>query len=250
MSDQGNLQEVLDALDVTREAFFAAIFGNGSLPKTRGNPVPALLFLTKREWEELKWACKEAAGWRCEYVYPNGQRCANHEGKDIYKGYIVVNGERRRKKSTMHMHASHEKPDPENPAPRLICLCPKHHTRDDRRKEREGGYSGASRRGYKITTTDNLLADTSTSGISIIEEDDGYHWFIDGTDIQGVKQTASGALGLAIHHLRCLWKQERLEKLRLERELECAQTTILQLQEKLTLAEITLQKQAFYNFPI
>jgi hypothetical protein len=43
MSDQGSLQEVLDALNVTREAFFAAIFGKGSLPAVRENPIPALL---------------------------------------------------------------------------------------------------------------------------------------------------------------------------------------------------------------
>jgi hypothetical protein len=250
MSNQGSLQEVLDALDVTREAFFAAIFGKGSLPAARENPIPALLFLTKREWEELKRACKEAAGWRCEYIYPNGQRCKNCEGKDIYKGYIVVNGKRTRKKSTMHMHAGHEKLDPENPRPRLRCLCPKHHTSNDRQQEREGGYSGASRRGYRITTTDNLLADIDTSGITILEDDDGYHWCIDGTEMQGIKQTASGALGIAIHHLRCLWRQEQQVLRRTERELREAQTTISQLQEKLVLAESALQKQTFSDSSI
>jgi hypothetical protein len=33
----------------------------------------------RKRWNELKAACKERAGWRCEYVHPNGKRCSMRE---------------------------------------------------------------------------------------------------------------------------------------------------------------------------
>jgi hypothetical protein len=35
----------------------------------------------ERKVRECKLACKEEAGWRCEYVYPNGKRCRAIEGQ-------------------------------------------------------------------------------------------------------------------------------------------------------------------------
>jgi hypothetical protein len=33
----------------------------------------------QQRWNELKTACKERAGWQCEYVYPNKKRCGMRE---------------------------------------------------------------------------------------------------------------------------------------------------------------------------
>ena len=39
----------------------------------------------ERKLRECKLACKEAAGWRCEYFYPNRKRCSVYEGQLKHK---------------------------------------------------------------------------------------------------------------------------------------------------------------------
>jgi hypothetical protein len=197
--------------------------------------VPALLFLTEKEWEELKRACKERAGWRCEYRYPNGQRCTAHEGQRIWKGeYITIDGKRRKKITIRHVHGCHTGNDPENHTPILECRCPRHHTEVDRAEEKAEKPSWY-RRGYQITTTDKLLAEVNTRGVYIEEHEDGYHWQIEGLDDQGKRPTAVGAVGAVILDLRYLVEVR-------DRELQAAQQEILQLQR--TLEELTGSRSA------
>lgn len=170
----------------------------------------------KRRWNELKTACKERAGWQCEYVYPNGKRCGMREDE------IRKSKRRRGRPYVVHLHAAHlDNKDPSNPEPELVCLCPRHHMQMDRQVERCERLS-QRRRGYQITTTDALLEEVNTAGITVTEESDGYHWCIDGTDAAGKKTTAVAVVGVAIHQLRGLWLQARRELERLEQERRTA----------------------------
>ena len=173
----------------------------------------------KRRWDELKTACKERAGWQCEYVYPNGKRCSMREDE------IRKSQRRRGRPYVVHLHAAHlDNKDPSNPEPELVCLCPRHHMQMDRQVERRERLS-QRRRGYQITTTDALLEEVNTAGMTITECSDGYTWKIDGTDLQGKKTTAVGAVGIAIHQVRCLLEMTR-------RELESTQRRLKDLEHE------------------
>ncbi len=56
------------------------------------------------------------------------------------------------------------------------------------------------RRGYSITTTDNLLEELQAVGLTIQEQSDGYYWQVDGKT--GQATTAVGAVAQAIFYLR------------------------------------------------
>ena len=68
-------------------------------------------------WEELAWACKELAGWKCK-------ECGAKDG-DVKIG--TVKG----REYTIVIAACHLDHDPENPNPRLIALCQACHLRLD-----------------------------------------------------------------------------------------------------------------------
>ena len=156
----------------------------------------------KRRWNELKTACKERAGWQCEYVYPNGKRCSMREDE------IRKSRRRQGKPCMVHLHAAHlGNANPGDPNRELICLCPKHHMQMDRRIELREKLS-TRRRGYQITT-DLLLEEINTAGITVEACSDGYSWRIDGTDIAGRQTTAVAAIGVAIHQMRCLLDMTR-----------------------------------------
>jgi hypothetical protein len=89
----------------------------------------------------------------------------------------------------------------------------------DRQAERHERLS-QRRRGYQITTTDALLDEVNTAGVTITECSDGYTWKIDGTDLQGKKTTAVGAVGIAIHQMRCQLDMTRQELASTKRQLE------------------------------
>ena len=156
----------------------------------------------QRKLREAKLACKEAAGWQCEWIYPNKVRCGARQNQ------------LRRKKGRgsepdgwqiMKLHACHLDQDPLNPNPRLICLCPKHHMQFDRCTELAEEIR-QYRRGYRLTSTDSLMEAMQHTGISIWEEADGYHWQIDGIPQCGRRTTAVRAVGAAIacmHELLC-----------------------------------------------
>lgn len=170
----------------------------------------------ERKVREAKLACKEAAGWRCEYIYPNGKRCSATEGQ--LKRKKGRNG-RPDGWSVVHMHGCHADQDRLNPQPRLICLCPRHHIEFDRHaelKEQVKQY----RRGYQLTSTDALISHLKFTGIDIVEGSDGYHWTIDGTDMQGHRNTAIHAVGAAIYQLRSLYGQAQETIQRLQQQLE------------------------------
>ncbi len=77
----------------------------------------------------------------------------------------------------------------------------------DRNKELRERLS-CRRRGYQITT-DSLLREINTTGITVTEHSDGYHWTIDGTDLAGQRTTAIAAIGSAIHQLCYLLEASR-----------------------------------------
>ncbi|MBA2397055.1 MAG: hypothetical protein H0V70_30405 [Ktedonobacteraceae bacterium] len=187
--------------------------------------IPALLFLTEKEWDELKRACKERAGWRCEYIYPSGKRCTSHEGQTIWRGeYIVVNGKPQKKITIRHVHGCHTGNDPENHNPILECRCPRHHTEVDRKNEKAEKPSWY-RRGYQITTTDKLLEEVNARGVRIEEQEDGYHWRISGREDDGKCTTAVGAVGAVILDLSYLLEIR-------ERELQAISLELAQLRQQ------------------
>ncbi len=155
-------------------------------------------------WPELRAACLERAGKQCEYVDPTtGKRCPIRDeeirrSKHSGRKYVVA------------LYACHLNDDPDNPEPELICLYPAHHMKLDRNKELRERLS-CRRRGYQLTTTDSLLREINTSGITVTEHSDGYHWTIDGTELAGQRTTAVAALGSAIHQLCCLLALTRRE---------------------------------------
>jgi len=68
-------------------------------------------------WFQLAFACKERAGWCCEYCgIAHGTPAISRAGKP----YIL------------YLAAAHLDHDPWNPAPRLAALCPTCHGRYDR----------------------------------------------------------------------------------------------------------------------
>ncbi len=159
-------------------------------------------------WPELRAACLERAGKQCEYVEPkNGKRCPIRDEE-------VRRSKHSGRKYVVSLYACHLNDDPENTDPELIRLCPAHHMKLDRNKELRERLS--CRRGYQITTTDSLLREINTSGITFVEQSDGYHWTIDGTDLAGQRTTAIAAIGSAIHQLCCLLETSR-------RQLQAAQ---------------------------
>ncbi len=168
----------------------------------------------KQRWNELKTACKERAGWQCEYIYQNGKRCGMREDE------IRKSKRRPGRPYVVHLHAAHlDNKNPGDPEPTLICLCPKHHMQMDRRAELREKLS-TRRRGYQITTTDMLLEEVNTAGVAVEEYADGYTWRIDGTGLAGKKTTAVAAVGVAIHQMRCLLDMTRRELDAAQRQLE------------------------------
>ncbi len=160
-------------------------------------------------WPELRAACLERAGKQCEYVDPKtGKRCPIRD-EDVRRS------KHSGRKYVVSLYACHLHDDPENLDPELICLCPAHHMKLDRNKELRERLS-CRRRGYQITTTDSLLREINMSGITIVEQSDGYHWTIDGTDLEGQRTTAIAAIGSAIHQLCYLLETSR-------RQLQAAQ---------------------------
>ena len=160
----------------------------------------------KRKLREAKRACKEAAGWQCEYIHPNGQRCSARQGQ------------LRRKKgrhgepdgwSVMRLHGCHVG-NKQVPQQQFICFCPKHHAEYDRGIELQEQVS-CYRRGYQMTSTDALLTELQDSGISVWEETDGYHWRVDETDLVGRRTTAIGAVCAAVRQLSCQWAVTKRE---------------------------------------
>lgn len=177
-----------------------------------------------RKLRECKVACKEAAGWRCEWVYPNGRRCNISEGQ--LKRSKGKNG-RPDGWTVRHMHGCHVDKDPLNPHPRLICLCARHHFQFDRNDEAQD-QARMYRRGYQLTSTDALIEHLHFTGISLCEASDGYYWTIDGTDLQGHRTSAIYAVGAAIYQMRSLLGKTQAD-------LSLAQETITRLEEQLTL---------------
>ncbi len=70
-----------------------------------------------RDWEKLARQCKEKAGWKCEFC--RAKENARRKSKRKGTWYRV------------HLHAAHRDHDIGNPAPHLLCLCPKCHGRYD-----------------------------------------------------------------------------------------------------------------------
>jgi hypothetical protein len=182
----------------------------------------------ERKVRECKLACKEEAGWRCEYVYPNGKRCRAIEGQ--LKRKKGRNG-RPAGWSVTHLHGCHLDQDRLNPRPRLVCLCARHHFELDRNLELKDQMK-MYRRGYQLTSTDALLEHLRFTGISILEASDGYHWSIDGTDLEGHRTTAIHAVGAAIYQLRSLQAQTQAELLAAHEAIQHLESHIAAVRER------------------
>ena len=148
-----------------------------------------------RIWRELREACLERANKQCEFVHPNGKRCARTDGelrKSRHSG----------RKYIVYLHAAHVgNTGPDDVNPELACLCPAHHLKMDRALEAQDRVS-QRRRGYRITTTDSLLVEIRDAGIEIFEASDGYHWSIEHLGLGGHATTAARAAGCALYQLR------------------------------------------------
>jgi hypothetical protein len=136
-------------------------------------------------WDELKIACKERANWQCE-------ECGVKEGAIKWSRHS-------RRQYIVYLHAAHTDDDPGNSIPTLVCLCPSCHMRHDRNRELAERIS-QRRRGYAVTTTDRLLDEVRSAGVSIEETSDGYRWRIG--DDTGTATTAVAAVGQALYRLR------------------------------------------------
>lgn len=148
-----------------------------------------------RRWRELREACLERAGNQCEFIHVNGQRCARTDG-ELRRS--ALSG----RKYIVYLHAAHAgNADPEERNPELICLCPAHHLKMDRRLEAQDWVS-QRRRGYRITTTDSLLAEIQAAGVEIEEQGDGYRWSLPSLGLGGHATTAARAAGCALYQLR------------------------------------------------
>ena len=148
-----------------------------------------------RIWRELREACLERANKQCEFVYPNGKRCARTDGE-------IRKSKHSGRKYFVYLHAAHSANScPNDPNPELICFCPAHHLKMDRALEAQDRVS-QRRRGYRITTTDSLLLEIRDAGIEITEENDGYHWSIEHLGLGGHATTAARAAGCALYQLR------------------------------------------------
>ena len=148
-----------------------------------------------RIWRELRESCLERANKQCEFVYPNGKRCARTDGE-------IRKSKHSGRKYFVYLHAAHSgNANPNDLSPELICLCPSHHLKMDRALESQDRVS-QRRRGYRITTTDSLLVEIREAGIHITEESDGYHWCIEHLGLGGRATTAARAAGCALYQMR------------------------------------------------
>lgn len=148
-----------------------------------------------RIWRELRQACLERANNRCEFIHANGKRCARTDGE-------LRTSHHSGRKYIVYLHAAHVgNVDPNNHNPELICLCPAHHIKMDRHLEAQDWVS-ERRRGYRITTTDSLLAEIQAAGIEIEEKSGGYYWSLPFLGLGGHATTAARAAGCALYQLR------------------------------------------------
>jgi hypothetical protein len=68
-------------------------------------------------WEELAYACKQLAGWCCQFCgIAHRTPVISQRTGQVYIAYL---------------HAAHLDHDPWNPSPRLAALCPSCHGRYD-----------------------------------------------------------------------------------------------------------------------
>ncbi len=168
----------------------------------------------KRKEREAKRACKEMAGWQCEWVHPNGQRCRARQNQLHRKkgrhgepdGWKII-----------YLHACHVG-NKQGPLRKYICFCPNHHIEYDRGIELQEQTS-CYRRGYQITSTDVLLGEMQYTGIEIWEESDGYRWRVEGTELSGHRTTAVSAVCAAIRQITHLFASTKHELEQLQREL-------------------------------
>jgi hypothetical protein len=159
-----------------------------------------------RIWRELREACLERAGKQCEFVHPNGKRCARFDGE-------IRKSRNSGRKYFVYLHAAHlANSCPDDLNPELVCLCPAHHLKMDRALEAQDRVS-QRRRGYRITTTDSLLVEIRDAGVLIEEQSDGYHWSLSHLGLGGHATTAARAAGCALYQLRLdLEKHKRPSK--------------------------------------
>ena len=68
------------------------------------------------DWEQLAYACKEYAGWKCQHCHVE---------------QFTVKLSARGTPYMIYLHAAHAHHDPANPQPELLALCVSCHARYD-----------------------------------------------------------------------------------------------------------------------
>lgn len=142
--------------------------------------------LYPRNWREIREAVKERSGHSCE-------ECGIAEG-------TLMTSRSTGKHYILYLHAAHLGDNPRDGRQRnLRCLCPSCHMKLDRRQE-TGTRKSSHRRGYRLTTTDRLIAVMNVAGLVITETERGYDWSVD--DLSGHATSAINAVADAIYYLR------------------------------------------------
>lgn len=142
--------------------------------------------LYPRNWREIREAVKERARYCCE-------ECGIEEG-------TLLTSRSTGKHYILYLHAAHLSDNPRDSRKcNLRCLCPSCHMKLDRKQETEVRKS-SRRRGYRLTTTDRLIAVMNIAGLIITETEQGYDWAVD--VLSGHATSAVNAVADAIYHLR------------------------------------------------
>ena len=150
------------------------------------------LYLPRRVWEEIKRAVRERATPVGEKK-PRCENCSQLHGKlkRNAEGYFVPQW-----LHTAHVHGA---PMESRDISDYLALCPSCHMAYDREPDADG-YTPPYRKGYKATSTDELVRVVRGAGVDLREVDEHcWEWQIG--DLCGVEETPVLAVGAVIARL-------------------------------------------------
>ncbi len=153
------------------------------------------LYLTRREWEEVKAAVRE----RCPHDEKTGRPCCERCGwvhgklKRSKQGYMIPHW-----LHTVHIHGAPMKS--KNPDD-YLGLCDSCHMWYDRQPD-SSGWVPQYRAGYCATTTDDLVKTLHGVGLDVWEEQGAWYWRIG--EVVGSEQTPVLCVAAAVGRLERL----------------------------------------------
>jgi hypothetical protein len=150
------------------------------------------LYLTRREWEEIKAAVRQRAPQDAKTGRPCCERCQRVHGrlKRSRSGYLTPHW-----LHTAHLHGA---PLKSKDAADYLALCDACHMWYDRQPD-HAGWVPPFRRGYEVTTTDDLLRTMHGAGLSIWQEGSAWRWRIGNEE--GFESSPVLAAGSAVARL-------------------------------------------------